>query len=110
MLEDPAKINELARTLASYKCVSRYDHGDEVEGGTLANGFSDLEKSFRKFLLELLPKLTEGNLSEREARDVLLSIGEEFRHIHYHLHDNKFYSYLWEDGVSEGQSPAKSDP
>lgn len=105
MLEDPARINELARALASYECVSRFNHGAEVEGGTLAHGFSDLEKSFRKFTSELLPKLVEGNLSEREACDLLIVIGEEFRHIHYHLRDSRFYSYLWEDTGSNGASP-----
>ena len=108
MLEDPTKINELARALASCECVSRYDHDGEVEGGTLAHGFSDLEKSFRKFLSELLPKLVDGNLSEREACDVLLSIGEEFRHIHYHLRDNKFYRYLWEDAGADELPPGES--
>jgi len=97
MLGDPQKINELARALASYKCVSRYDRDGEIEGGTLAHGFSDLEKSFREILLVLLPKLVGDDLSEREACDVLLSIGEEFRHIHYHLRDGRFYRYLWGD-------------
>jgi hypothetical protein len=101
MLEDFEKINELARALASYKCVCRYDQEGEVEGGTLAHGFSDLERSFRKFLSDLLPKLVDGNLSEREACNVLLSIGEEFRHIHYHLRDSRFYRYLWEDAPSD---------
>jgi hypothetical protein len=96
MLEEPKKINELARTLASYKCVSRYDRDGEVEAGTLAHAFGDLEKSFRKFLSELLPKLLNGKLSEQDACDTLASIGEEFRHINYHLHDNRFYDYLWE--------------
>ena len=104
MLDDPRKLNELARTLASYKCVSRYDQETEVEGGTLAHGFSDLEKSFRRFLSELLPRLVEGNLSEEEACDVLFSIGEEFRHIHYHLRENRFYRYLWQDADSEKSS------
>jgi hypothetical protein len=97
MLDNPVKIDALARALARYKCVSRYDHDNEIEGGTLAAGFSDLEKSFQKFLCELLPKLCEENLPEHEACDVLLSIGEEFRHIYYHLRDSKFYRYLWED-------------
>ena len=96
MLGEPEQINELARILVGYKCISRYDHEGEVEGGTLAHGFSDLEKSFRTFLTDLLPKLVDGNLSEQEACDVLLSIGEEFRHINYHLRDSRFYRYLWE--------------
>ena len=105
MLADPEKINELARILARYECVSRHDQRDEVEAGTLASGFSDLEKAFRRILQELLPKMIVGKLSEREALDVLLLIGDEFRHIDYHLRDNRFYSYLWPNAPSDRSLP-----
>ena len=32
--------------------------------------------------------------SPEELFDVLIDIGEEFRHILYHIHDPKFYKYL----------------
>src|SRR3954463_3969563 len=91
----PERINKLANILNDFDCVSKHDKPDEREGATLAHAFTDLEDSFRKFVFELLPKLTAGKLSEEDARDLLWNIGEEFRHIDYHLHDPKFYSYLW---------------
>jgi hypothetical protein len=105
MLDNPEKINELARKLVRFQCVTKHDHDGEIEGGTLANGFADLEKSFRKFIGELLPKLASEALTEREVHDVLLSIGEEFRHINYHLRDNRFYQYLWENSDCDAPLP-----
>jgi len=54
----------------------------------------ELEESFNKFLHEQLPKLTNDQTSTSELYDVLLDIGEEFRHIIYHIRDPKFYKYL----------------
>jgi hypothetical protein len=98
-LSNASDINKLARALATLKDVNRFDTSDEVEGGTLAHTFSDLENSFRKFLFKLLPRLTTENLSEAEAIEILSAIGDEFRHINYHLCDTKFYEYLWGDSA-----------
>ena len=99
LLSKPADINKLAHTLISLTRVSRFDTDEEIEGGSLAHAFSDLESAFRKFLLELLPRLTAENVSDAEATNILHEIGEEFRHINYHLHDPKFYEYLWQKGA-----------
>lgn len=96
LLSKPAEINRLAQILVALKSVNRFDTNEEIEGGTLAHAFSDLETAFRRFLLDLLPRLTAENVSEADATKVLHEIGEEFRHIDYHLHDPKFYEYLWQ--------------
>ena len=80
-----------------YNCVAKFDRDCEPEGGVLAHLFSDLEQSFRTFLRELLPKLAAGNLSEEEIHGLLIQIGEEFRHVQYHLKDSRFYGYLQEE-------------
>ena len=91
------QINRFARTLARYHCVTKFDRSSEPEAGALAHAFSDLEQSVRTLLCELLPKLVAGNLSEQEAYDLLLQIGEELRHIQYHIRDSRFYNYLQEE-------------
>jgi hypothetical protein len=53
-----------------------------------------LEESFGKFLEEQLPKLTDDHGERPEIYDLLLEIGEEFRHILYHIRDPRFYRYL----------------
>ena len=97
-----SEINELARVLNQYECVTRYNTPEENEGGTLAHDFCDLRDSFQKFATKLLPQLSEGNLSEQEAYDLLHEIGEEFRHIGYHLRDSRYYAYLWPDAPLQG--------
>lgn len=44
-----------------------------------------------------LPKLFSERLNEEQIDDLLHKIGEEIRHILYHIKDPKFYEYLRED-------------
>ena len=88
------KYTLLANVLSKCKKVTRYDSEEEKEAWTLAHAFLDLDGSFKKFSNDLLPKLFNENLSEEEIFDLLLDIGEEFRHILYHIQDSKFYDHL----------------
>jgi hypothetical protein len=94
LLRDGADLKVLAERLAQCKEVTRFDEGEECEAWTLAHAFADLEESLRTFLDEQLPRLTEGQLEASEIHELLLEIGEEFRHILYHIKDPKFYRYL----------------
>lgn len=96
LLEDAAAENSLGEVLARCAEVTKYDAGDHREAWALAHAFSDLEECFRAFLERQLPKLTqaEGPPEARETYDLLLEIGEEFRHVLYHLNNLSFYSYL----------------
>ena len=62
----------------------------------MAHDFLDLEDSFRTFVQEQLPKLRGGNLGPGEVSDLLEEIGEEFRHIVYHIQNSRYYRYLRE--------------
>lgn len=94
VLKKPKDVSALAERLSSSSEVTRFDRGREKEAWTLAHAFADLEESFVKFARHHLPRLTRDDLSPSEIRKVLLDIGEEFRHILYHLNDPKFYRYL----------------
>jgi hypothetical protein len=74
--------------------VKRLDDADHSEAEALAHAFIDLESSFQKFVQEQLPKLVDADLTSEALHDLLLDIGEEFRHILYHLKDPRFYRYL----------------
>jgi hypothetical protein len=91
LLTDAEARAKLARKLAGAAAVSRY--GDE-EAWTLAHAFGDLEESFLQFLDDLLPRLLKDDLTAEEIESLLLDVGEEFRHILYHLADPQFYAYL----------------
>ena len=92
--EFASNYKRLANILSKYEKITRYDQGDEKEAWTLSHAFLDLNESFKKFSCELLPKLFNENLSEEEIVDILHTIGEEFRHILYHIKENKYYDHL----------------
>ena len=94
LLADQTDIKALAERLSKCPEVTKYDQGDEKEAGVLAHSFADLEESFKTFLNEQLPRLMDKRTTPAELCDTLLEIGEEFRHILYHIHDPKFYRYL----------------
>ena len=94
LLCDAVALKALAERLSTCEAVTRLDEGEEREAWTLAHALGDLEESFRKFLEDQLPRLTEGQLEASQIQDLLLEIGEEFRHILYHIKDPTFYRYL----------------
>jgi hypothetical protein len=100
VLSDQTEIKKLAERLSKCPEVIKYDQGEEKEAGVLAHSFGDLEESFKTFLNEQLPRLMDDQATPSELCDALLEIGEEFRHILYHIHDPKFYQYL--HGEHEG--------
>lgn len=89
------KYKQIAERLSKLPEVTRYDKGEHKEAWDLAHSFLDLEESFTKYKEDHLPKLTKQNLSDKELNDALLDIGEEFRHILYHIANPKFYEYLF---------------
>ncbi len=100
IIATPEDVARLAGRLSRCSEVTRYDAGEHREAWALAGSFADLEGSFRALLDEQLPRLAEGNLPPSETYDLLLDIGEEFRHILYHiLEQQKFYKYLVPEGT-----------
>jgi hypothetical protein len=98
LLRDATDLKALAERLSRCPEVARLDEGKDREAWTLAHAFADLEESFRKFLEDQLPRLTQDQLEVSEVHDLLLEIGEELRHILYHIKDPKFYRYLHHGG------------
>lgn len=97
LLQDATYLKSLAERLSACPEVTRLDKGEEKEAWTIAHSFADLEGSFRKFLDEQLPKLMNGELPAADTYSLLLEIGEELRHILYHIRDPKFYRYLHDE-------------
>ena len=63
----------------------------------LAHHLSDIEESCSAFLSDLLPILVQKDLPDAEVYKVLHSMGEQFRHLLYHIREIKYYDYLFED-------------
>jgi hypothetical protein len=102
-------VKRLADRLSRCPEVTHFDDGENKEAWGLADSFADLEDSFRAFLDDQLPRVVQGNLQPSEMHDLLLDIGEEFRHILYHiLEQQKFYKYLVPEGTEIlGQPPER---
>jgi hypothetical protein len=99
-------VKRLAERLSKCPDVARFDEGRHKEAWALAHSFADLEDSCRAFLDEQLPKLTADDLNVEDTCDQLQEIGEEFRHILYHiLEQQQFYKYL----VPEKTAVSRSD-
>lgn len=96
LLKNGLAINALADFLIKCPEITQHNHGTHIEAGAIAHAFSDLEDSFHAFLDDQLPRLIKGQLKPSEIQNTLLDIGEEFRHILYHINSLKFYSYLRE--------------
>lgn len=94
LLGTVAELKALAERLSKCRDVAKLDQGDHREAWALAHAFADLEESFGRILDDQLKKLTAGELGESETLDLLLEIGEELRHVLYHIHDPRFYRYL----------------
>jgi hypothetical protein len=90
----PEVVLLLEKRLQNVTSVTRFDRAGEPQATTLAHSLADLEESFREVLENLLPRLVDSNLDSGQLNDVLLDIGEELRHIHYHIRDPKFFDYL----------------
>lgn len=87
--------NRLGTLLSKYDCINRFDLDSDKEAWTLAHTFLDLRESFENCLSVHFPKLLQENLSEEQIQDLLGDIGEEFRHILYHIRDPHYYGYLF---------------
>jgi hypothetical protein len=89
------RAKDLADRLAKVPSVSQFDLADEPQGSTIAHALSDLEDSFSVVLNELLPKLLDETKSPDELDELLLDVGEELRHVLYHIRDTRYFGYLF---------------
>lgn len=105
--EFSVELKALAERLNRCEQVTRYDTATEKQAWTLAHNFLDLAESFRAFLDEQLPKLRDESLGCAELDDVLTDIGEEFRHILWHIQNAEFYAYLRDEAPAAG---GRNDP
>jgi len=103
------RLSKLAAKLAECAEVTKYDTITEKQAWTMAHAFVDLEESFRAFLDEQLPNLLNDDLKPDEVYDLLLEIGEEFRHIVYHIHDPLLYRQLLGESRPCEEAPKSQD-
>ncbi|HEX2552759.1 MAG TPA: hypothetical protein VHL98_03600 [Microvirga sp.] len=84
-------VLDLGKRLEEVAAVRRYDGVEHEEAWAIAHGLADIEGSFLKVYRDMIPKLLAAD-GEQAMTDALLEIGEEFRHIAYHLRDMRFFA------------------
>ena len=92
-----SEIKYLADSIFNIENVKKYCSDQHDEATTLAHAVVDIEKSCSILLNNSIPKLFDKTLSTEKKYDLLLDIGEELRHILYHINDSRFYNYLTEE-------------
>lgn len=60
----------------------------------IATSLADIQESTERLYGELVPKLLSEGLTTEGADDVVNEIGEEYRHILYHIQDTRLFGYI----------------
>jgi hypothetical protein len=84
----------IVATLERLPAVRAKDTNEDHQASTMAHGFLDIEESLKKLSDEYLPTLEKGDATDEQLDELLFDIGEELRHVLYHINDMAFYSYL----------------
>jgi hypothetical protein len=95
-----SRVIELEGQLSEIPEIAQFDIPGEPQGHTLAHALSHWEDSFAAFLDNLLPKLADKTTSLEDLIDTIHDVGDELRHILYHIQDAKYFGYLL-DGSEE---------
>ncbi|MDR0829613.1 MAG: hypothetical protein LBN95_05840 [Prevotellaceae bacterium] len=88
------KMKILTHNLEKCERVTKHSTIDEKQSNILANSLMDIEESLQTININI-PKLYSKNINAEEIDDIILDIGEEFRHILYHIKDTKVFEYLF---------------
>lgn len=94
LLDDVSKVKQLAERLSSIQQVGGLSGDPREEAWALAITLADLERSFHLVVKDLLPTLLDQSLDDEGVYNALHDVGEELRHIDYHINNSKYYSYL----------------
>ncbi len=73
--------------------------GSSVDGEAwqIATGLADIEESTNRVFGDLVPRLMKIEPGSTAADDLLHDLGEEYRHILYHILDTKIFDYIVPD-------------
>jgi hypothetical protein len=87
------KLNVVKRNIEKCERVTKHSTNEESQVDTLANALLDIDESIQ-ILKEQISKLYLNDLAKDDVEDLILDIGEELRHIIYHINDTRVYDYL----------------
>ena len=86
--------DQLARNPKVHRAARQHGTTPEAEAMQIATALLDIEESANALFGSLVPKLLVADPAGSEADDLLQAIGEEYRHILYHIRDTKMFDYI----------------
>jgi hypothetical protein len=84
---------DLARKLEAVPQVARGASADEPGGWRLAYSLMEMDGSMSR-IQQTLTRIRNEEVDPAELHGLLTDIGEELRHVLYHVKDSQFYEYL----------------
>ena len=93
-LADAVAIKKLAEGLDRLQPIRKFDSDTDKQAWTIAHALSDIEDSSLKLVRVCIPRLVKQAQSQEEILSALHDVGEELRHILYHVKDTRFFAYL----------------
>jgi hypothetical protein len=86
---------QLERIPALRQFVERRATGSPREAAwEVAVGLADIQESTAKLFQELVPALMRTSPNTVEAEELLHDVGEEYRHILYHISSTEYFRYI----------------
>jgi hypothetical protein len=92
-MEFVEKLSLVAKNLAKKKNLTSNKDSNEDQIQTMSHGLVDIEEAI-KGMDVLIKKLYMTVLSEDEVDEILTDIGDDLRHLIYHVRDMEYYEYL----------------
>ena len=99
--DTPELQAELANRWQRILDMSAFDSADESGAWNLVYSLHGIQDSCRALLEQRLPRLVSADSTDLQA--ALSEVGEELRHLTYHLRDARYFGYI-ADGRGEPQS------
>jgi RHS repeat-associated protein len=92
-MDSQADIARLAKLFERVERLRTFGSHEDPESWALAHTLVDISESCEKICRSMVPALMRTQ-DEQAIEDSLHDIGEELRHIHYHIKLSRFYRYL----------------
>lgn len=99
------EVKELSLKIKNSKVIKKNLPKWKHEADVIAISLLEIKQSFEKIYKDYIYRFK----TERKIDDILLDIGEEFRHVLYHIRDMKYFSYLFGDNIDDNSIKPSSE-
>jgi hypothetical protein len=99
-LDSDEAVRSLAQRLAELESVRQHDSEEGPEGERLAASLAHIEEACEAFL-NRLPVLAREGITSEQRWGILHDIGEDIRHLVWHLHNTAYYEHVVQAVLAE---------